>query len=140
MYPIDISIVFSINYSSSNSYNIGRLNKKKKKGEGYIPLLHIKDGVYVRDGVVKNHKGKAYLKFENTNKILIKLSVPIVNLEVFEEPECNKSIKNFNNFKQTNNEDLSSKILNNFLRKDNSLINSYKFYYVIDEDREECIK
>ena len=35
---------------------------------------------------------------------------------------------------------MSSKILNNFLRTDNPLINSCKFYNVTDEDRVECIK
>ena len=54
----------------------------------------------------------------------ITLSVPIVNLEDLEEQECYEQIVNLNNLKQTNNEDLSSKILNNFLRTDNSLINS----------------
>ena len=62
-------------------------------------------------------------------------SVPIVNLEDFEEPESYKSIANLNNYKQRNNEDLSSKILNSFLRTDNSLINSCKFYNVTDEER-----
>ena len=68
------------------------------------------------------------------------LSVPVVNLEDFEEQECYKQIKNLHNFKQTNKEDLSSKILNNFLRTDNSPNNSCKFYNVTDEDRTECIK
>ena len=56
----------------------------------------------------------------------------------------NKNVikKNFNlhNFKETNNEDLSSKILNKFLRTDNSLINSCKIYNVTYVDRVECIK
>ena len=91
-------------------------------------LEYIQDGVYVGDAVVKNHKRKAYLKFANTNEIPITLSVSIVNLEVFEEQKCYKQIEKLHNFKQSNNEDLSSKILNNFLRTDNSLINSCKFY------------
>ena len=48
-------------------------------------IQHIQDGVYVGVAVVKNHKGKAYLKFANTNEMPITLSVPIVNLEDFEE-------------------------------------------------------
>ena len=89
---------------------------------------------------MKNHKGKAYLKFANTNEIPITLSVPIVYLEYFEEQECYKQIENSHNFKQTNNEDLSSKILNDVLTTNNSLINSCKFDNVTDEDRVECIK
>ena len=108
---------------------------RTEKSEGYIPCLHIKDYVYVEDAVVKNHKGKAYSKFANTNEMPLTLSVPKVEFEDFEEPECHKSIENLNNFKQTNNEDLSSTILNNFLRTDNSLSNSCKIYNVTDEDR-----
>ena len=70
----------------------------------------------------------------------ITLSVPIVNLEEFEEPDCYKLIENSNNSKQGNNEDLSSKILNEFLRTGNFLINSCIFHNVTDEDRTECIK
>ena len=33
---------------------------KNTEKMGYIPRLHIKDGIYVGDAVVKNHKGKAY--------------------------------------------------------------------------------
>ena len=54
------------------------------------------------------------MKFANTNEITITLSVPIVNLEDFEEEECYKQIENLHNFKQTNNEDLSNKVFNNF--------------------------
>ena len=106
----------------------------------YVPRLHIQDDVYVGDSVVKNHKGKAYLKFTNTNEIPITLSVPIVNLEHFEEQECYEQIEILHNFKQTNNENISSKILNKFLRIDNSLINSCKFYNVTDVDRVESIQ
>ena len=45
--------------------------KNTEKSEGYVPRLHIQDGVYVGDTVVKNLKGKAYLKFANTNEITI---------------------------------------------------------------------
>ena len=114
--------------------------KNTEKSKGYVPRLHIQDGVYIGDAVVKNHKGKAYLKFANTNEIPMTLSVPIVNLEDFEEQECYKQIEKIHNFKQSNNEDLSSKILNNFLRTDNSPINSCKIYNVTDEDRVERIK
>ena len=114
--------------------------KNTEKSEGYVPRLHIQDGVYVGDAVVKNYKGKAYLKFANKNEIPITLSVPIVNLEDFEEHKFYKQIGNLNNIKQTHNEDLSSTILNNFLRTDNSLINSCKIYNVTDEDRVKCIK
>ena len=114
--------------------------KNTEKSEGYVPGLHIQDGVYVGHAVVKNHKEKAYLKFANANKMPITLSIPIVNLEVFEEQECYKQIENLNNFKQTNKEDLSSKILDNFSRTDISVINSCKIYNVTDEDRVESIK
>ena len=73
--------------------------KNTEKSEGYVPRLDIQDGIYVGDAVVKNHKGKAYLKFAITNEMPITLSVPIVNLEDFEEQECYKLIENLNNYK-----------------------------------------
>ena len=62
---------------------------------------------------LKNHKGKAYIKFANINNIPVTFSVPIVNLEDFEEAEY-KSIESSNNVEEVNNGDLSSEILNNF--------------------------
>ena len=108
--------------------------KNTEESEGYVPRLHIQDGVYVGDAVIKNYKGKAYLKFANTNKKPITLTVPIVNFKDFKRQECYKQIENLHN------EYLLSKKLNNFLRTGNSLINSCKFYNVTDEDRVECIK
>ena len=131
-YPFKSTNTFTIRARTITFYvNI----KNTEKSEGYVPRLHIQDGVYVGDAVVKNHKGKAYLKFANTNEIPITLSVPIVNLEDFEEQECYKQIEKLHNFEQSINEDLSSKILNNFLRSDSYLINSCKIYNVTDEDR-----
>ena len=57
--------------------------KNTEKSEGYVPRLHIQDGVYVGDAVVKHHKGNAHLKFANTDEMPITLSVPTVNLEYF---------------------------------------------------------
>ena len=137
-YSFKSTNTFTISARTVTTFYVNIKNTEKR--EGYVPRLRIQDGVYVGDAVVKNHRGKAYLKFANTNEIPITLSVPIINLEDYEEQECYKQIKNLNNYKQTNNEDLSSKILNNFLRIDNSLINWCKIYNVTDEDRVECIK
>ena len=137
-YPFKSTNTFTIQARTVTTFYVNIKNAEKSKG--YVPRLHIQDDVYVGDAVVKNHKGKAYLKFANTNEMPITLSVPMVDLEDFEEQECYKQIENLNNFKQTNNEDLSSKILNEFLRTDNSLINFCKIYNITDKDRVEWIK
>ena len=85
---LNLPIPFTIPARTVTTFYVNIKNTEKSKG--YVPRLHIQDGVYVGDAVVKNDKGKAYLKFANTNEILITLSVPIVNLEDFEEQECYK--------------------------------------------------
>ena len=77
-YPFESTNILTIPAQTITSFYV-RI-KNTEKSEWYITRLHIQDGVYVGHTVVKNHKGKAYLKIANTNEILITLSVPIVNL------------------------------------------------------------
>ena len=76
-YPFKSTNKFTIPARTVTTFYINI--KNTEKSEGYVPRLHIQDGVYIGDAVVKNRKGKAYLKFANTNEIPITLSVPIVN-------------------------------------------------------------
>ena len=56
-----------------------------KKSEGYIPRLHIGEGIYAGDAIVKNCKGKAYMKFANTNEKPVTISIPTITSNDFEE-------------------------------------------------------
>ena len=89
-YPFKSTNTFTIPARTVTSFYVHI--KNTEKSEGNVPRLHIQDGLYVGDAVVKNHKGKAYLKFANTNEIPITISVSKVNLEDFEEQECYKQI------------------------------------------------
>ena len=81
-YPFKSTNTFTIPARTVTAFYVNI--KNTEKSEGYVPRLHIQDGVYVGDSVVKNHEGKAYLKFTNTNEMPITLSVPIDHLEDFE--------------------------------------------------------
>ena len=97
-YPFKFTGAFTIPGQTVTTFYVQM--KNTERSEGYILQLHIQDGVYLGDAVVKNHKEKLYLKFANTNEIPITLSVPIINLEDLEEPQCYESIENLNNFNE----------------------------------------
>ena len=44
------------------------------RNEGYLPQLYIGKGILAGDAVIKNCKGKAYIKFGNTNEIPVAIS------------------------------------------------------------------
>jgi len=48
---------------------------------GYVPRLHVCDGVYLGDAVVTNRDGKAFIRVINTNDIDRELVVPCVDLQ-----------------------------------------------------------
>lgn len=49
--------------------------------EGYVPRLHVHDGIYLGDAMVSNRDGKAYLCAINTTLDDIEFPVPTVELE-----------------------------------------------------------
>ena len=54
------------------------LIKNNEKSEGYIPRLHIGEGIYAGDAIVKNCKGTTYIKFANENEIPLTISITTI--------------------------------------------------------------
>ena len=75
------------------------LIENTEKSEGYIPRLHISQGIYAADAIVKNCKGKAYFKFANTNEIPVAISIPNITLKDFEERDTRNITKQSRNLK-----------------------------------------
>ena len=90
--------------------------KNTEKSEGYIPRLHIGEGIYAGGAIVKNCKCKAYNKFANTNEIPVTISKPTIVLEDFEERDFQNVIRKSRNLKNVGDDNLSNKILNSFLK------------------------
>ena len=65
-YPFESTNALTIPSRTVTTFYVHIKNTEKVKG--YIPRLHIQDGVNVGDAVVKNHKGKVYLKYETQMK------------------------------------------------------------------------
>ena len=55
-YPFKSTNKFTIPAQTVTTFYVNI--KNTEKSEGYVPRLHIQDGVYVGDAVVKNLKGK----------------------------------------------------------------------------------
>ena len=63
--------------------------KNSEQKEGFIPQLHLCNGVYLANAIVSNNNDKAYMKIFNTNTTPQKLTIPIVELIDFEEVPIN---------------------------------------------------
>ena len=69
--------------------------KNSEQKQGFIPQLHLCNGVYLGNAIVSNNNNKAYMKIFNTNTTPQKLTIPTVELIDFEEVPINEE-------KQTN--------------------------------------
>ena len=59
--------------------------KNSEEKQGFIPQLHLCNGVYLGNAIVSTNKNKAYMKIFNKNTQPQKLTVPTVELIDFEE-------------------------------------------------------
>ena len=95
---------------------------------------------YVSKYNVKNYKGKAYIKFANTNEILVRISIPPATLEDFEERDSQNITRQSRDLKNLSDDDLSNKILKIFLKTEIFFDNPCKFFNITDEERIESTK
>ena len=109
LYPFESTQILTIPARTVTKLYITIENTEKI--EGYIPRLHIGEGIYARDAIVKNCKGKAYIKFANTNEIPVKISIPTITLEDSEERDFQNVTRQSRNSKNLSDDDLSNKIL-----------------------------
>lgn len=52
-----------------------------------IPSLNLGDGIYVGEAIVTNTNGRANIKIFNTNETDVKITIPTVQLEIFERAD-----------------------------------------------------
>ena len=70
--------------------------KNSKQKQGFIPQLHLCNGVYLGNAIVSNNNNKAYMKIFNTNTQPQRLTIPTVELIDFEEVSIHDNISNKN--------------------------------------------
>ena len=138
LYPFESTQISTIPVRTVTTFYI--ITENSGKSEGYIPRLHIGEGIYAGDAIVKNCKGKARIKFANTNEIQVTISIPTITLEDFEERESQNVTRESRYLKNSSDNDLSNKILNSFLRTDSFFDNPCNFFNITGEERIECIK
>ena len=79
LYPFESTQTLTISAKTVTTFYIPIENSGKS--EGYIPRLHIDERIYTGDAVVKNCKGKAYIKFASIIEIPVTISVQTITLE-----------------------------------------------------------
>ena len=93
--------------------------KNSDQNLGFIPQLHLCNGVYSGNAIVSSNNNKAYMKIFNTNTQPQKLTIPTVELIDFEEVSIHEEkqpdkIKNFEDRKEFN---FSQQIFNDFIKQ-----------------------
>ena len=68
LYPYESTQILPIPARAVTTFHIPIENAGKS--EGYIPRLHIGEGIYAGDAIVINCKGKAYINFRNVKRQL----------------------------------------------------------------------
>ena len=138
LYPFQSTQILTIPARTVTTFFITIENTEKS--EGYIPRLHIAEGVYAEDAIEIICKGKAYIKFANKNEIPVTISIPTINLEYFEETDSQNVKRQLGNLINLSDGDLSRKMVNSFLKTENFFDYPCKFLNITDEERIECIQ
>ena len=98
LYPFESTQISTISARTVTTFYITIENTEKIKG--YIPRLHIGEGTYARDAISKICKGKAFMKFSNTNEIPVTISIAAITLEDFEERDFENVTRQSKKFKK----------------------------------------
>ena len=93
--------------------------KKSEQKQGFIPKLHLCNGVYLGNAIVSNNNNKACMKIFNTNTQPQKLTIPTVELIDFEKVSIHQEKKtdaktNLEDRKEFN---FSQQIFNDFINQ-----------------------
>ena len=93
--------------------------KNSEQKQGFVPQLHLCNGVYLGNAIVSNNNNKAYMKILNTNTQPQKLTIPTVELIDFEEVSIHqeKQPDTKTNFEDRKEFDYSQQIFNDFIKQ-----------------------
>ena len=97
LYPFESTQILTIPTRIVRTFYITIENTEKS--EGYIPRLNISEETYATGANLKNCKGKAYIKFANTNEIPVTISIPTITLGDFEERDAQELTRQSRNIK-----------------------------------------
>ena len=123
------------------SYFYVRIKNSEQK-QGFIPQLHLYNGVYLGNAIVYNNNNKAYMKIFNTNTQPQKLTIPTVELIDFEELSIHEvkqtdTKTNSENRKEFN---FSQQIFNDFINQIPEINYCDQSFNISNKNRENSIK
>ena len=116
--------------------------KNSEQKQGFIPRLHLCNGVYLGNAIVSNNNNKAYMKIFNTNTQPQKLTIPTVELIDFEEILIHEENRTDT---KTNLEDrrefnFSQQVFNDFISQIPKVQDCYHSFNITNKNRENDIK
>ena len=116
--------------------------KNSEQKQGFIPQLHLCNGVYLGNAVVSNNNNKAYMKIFNTNITPQKLTISTVELIDFEELPINEEKQNNTktNLGDRKEFNFSQQIFNDFINQIPKINDYDQSFSISNKKRENSIK
>ena len=116
--------------------------KNSEQKQGFIPQIHLCNGVYLRNAIVSNNNNKAYIKIFNTNTQPQKLTIPTVELIDFEEVSIHeeKQPDTKTNFEDRKEFNFSQQIFNDFIIQIPKINDCDQSFNISNKNRKNSIK
>ena len=117
VYPFEMQETILVPARRISGFYVNMKNSEQR--QGFIPQLHLCNGVYLGNAIVSNHNNKAYMKIFNTNTQPQRLIIPTVELIDFEEVSIHeeKQTNTETSFKDGKELNFSQQIFNNFIKQ-----------------------
>ena len=119
------------------------MNKNSEQKQGFIPQLHLCNGIYLGNAIVSNNNNKAYLKIFNTNTQSQRLTIPTTELIDFEELSIHEKTINQNDRKLNlgnENFNFSQQIFNDLITQIPQTNDYHQSFNISNKSRENAIK
>ena len=110
--------------------------KNNEQKQGFIPQLHLCNGVYLGNEIVSNNNNKAYMKIFITNTQPQALTILTVELIDFEEKQTDTKT----NLEDRTEFNLSQQIVNDFINQIPKVNYFDQSFNISNKNRENCIK
>ena len=142
VYPFEIEETIFIPARTISDFYV-RIKDSEQK-QGFIPQLHLSNGVYLGNAIVSNNNNKAYMKIFNTNTQPQRLTIPAVESLDFKELSIHEKAINHTDRKSSlkNKKELnfSQQIFNDFVNHIPSINDFDQSFNISNKNWENSIK
>ena len=140
IYPFEMQVTILVPARTISNFYVRIKNSKQK--QGFMPQLHLFNGVYSGNAIVSNNNNKAYMKIFNTNTQPQKLTIPIIELIDAEEISIHeeKQTDTKTNLEDRKKFNFSQQIFNGFINQIPKINDCDQSFNISNKNRENFIE